>query len=227
MNHTAYTSEDFGRSPLMFYYEVTLACDLVCKHCRASAQEQPDAGELSTAAAKALLDQAASFPRPPQVVLTGGDPLKRPDLVELIRHAAGRGLSVALTPSATPLATREALEAVRRAGVRALGISLDGADAATHDAFRGWEGSFHARCGCWPTPANSACPSRSTPRSLAATSARSIGWPNCWPEKASPCGRCSFWCRWAAASRRSASGRKSTRWSSRSFGAMPAGSPTR
>ena len=142
MNHAAYTSDDFGRSPLMFYYEVTLACDLVCKHCRASAQEQPDAGELSTAAAKALLDQAASFPRPPQVVLTGGDPLKRGDLVELIRHAAGRGLHVALTPSATPLATREALDAVRQAGVRALGISLDGADAETHDAFRGWEGSF-------------------------------------------------------------------------------------
>ena len=61
MTPSPYTHEDFGRSPLMFYYEVTLACDLVCKHCRASAQEHPHPDELSTAAAKALLDQAATF----------------------------------------------------------------------------------------------------------------------------------------------------------------------
>ncbi|UCC22714.1 MAG: radical SAM protein, partial [Planctomycetota bacterium] len=90
----------------------------------------------------ALIDQLLSFPRPPMLVLTGGDPLKRADLFDLIRHAAGAGLHVALTPSATPLATREAFQGARDAGVRALGISLDGADAKTHDAFRGWEGSF-------------------------------------------------------------------------------------
>ncbi len=137
-----YSRRDLGRSPLMFYYEVTLACDLVCKHCRASAQEQPHPDELSTELAKALLDQAAGFPRRPHLVLTGGDPLKRGDLFELIRHAAAAGLHVALTPSATPLATFEALERAKEAGVRAIGVSLDGADAATHDAFRGWEGSF-------------------------------------------------------------------------------------
>ena len=142
MNHASYTSQDFGRSPLMFYYEVTTACDLVCKHCRASAQETAAPDELSTLQAKALLDQAATFPRKPTVVLTGGDPLKRPDLLELIRHAVALGLQPALTPSATPLATRAAFERVRAAGVQTLGISLDGADAATHDAFRGWQGSF-------------------------------------------------------------------------------------
>lgn len=126
----------------MFYYEVTLACDLVCKHCRASAQEQPADGELSTEWAKALLDQIAAFPRRPMLVLTGGDPLKRADLFELIRHAADAGLHVALTPSATPLATFDAFQRAKQAGIRGLGISLDGADAATHDAFRGWEGSF-------------------------------------------------------------------------------------
>ena len=133
---------DFGTSPLMFYYEVTLACDLVCKHCRASAQEQPHPAELSTDQAKALLDQVAGFPRRPMLVLTGGDPLKRADLFTLIRHAVAAGLQVALTPSATPLATFEAFARAREAGVRRLGISLDGADAATHDAFRGWPGSF-------------------------------------------------------------------------------------
>jgi radical SAM protein len=142
MKHLPYTSDDFGRSPLMFYYEVTRACDLVCKHCRASAQEQPDPGELDTLSARALIEQIASFPRPPMLVLTGGDPLKRADLMELIGHAAAAGLHVALTPSATPLATFEAFRRAKQAGIRALGISLDGSDAATHDAFRGWPGSF-------------------------------------------------------------------------------------
>ncbi len=147
MHPTGYTADEFHRNPLMFYYEVTQACDLVCKHCRASAKETADPGELSTDLAKRLLDQAATFPRPPTVVLTGGDPLKRPDLFELIRHAVGLGLQTALTPSATPLATREAFARAKAAGVSALGISLDGADAATHDAFRGWSGSYQRTLG--------------------------------------------------------------------------------
>jgi radical SAM protein len=142
MSHANYTRDDFATSPLMFYYEVTMACDLVCKHCRASAQDHADPGELGTEQSKALIAQAATFPRKPNLVLTGGDPLKRADLFELIGHAVGQGLSVALTPSATPLATRAAFERAKDAGISALGISLDGADAATHDAFRGWEGSF-------------------------------------------------------------------------------------
>ena len=142
MQHSEYTQADFARNPLMFYYEVTQACDLVCKHCRASAQEEPHAEQLTTEQSKALIDQVASFPRAPMLVMTGGDPLKRADLFDLVRHAASLDLHVALTPSATPLATREAFAAAKEAGVRALGISLDGADAETHDAFRGWEGSF-------------------------------------------------------------------------------------
>lgn len=142
MKHAEYTQEDFNRTPLMFYYEITQACDLVCKHCRASAQEEPHPEELTTEQSKALIDQVSSFPRRPTMVMTGGDPLKRPDLFELIRYATDAGLHVALTPSATPLATREAFQRAQAAGIKALGISLDGVDAATHDAFRGWEGSF-------------------------------------------------------------------------------------
>jgi radical SAM protein len=142
MKQPEYTQDDFAISPLMFYYEVTQACDLVCLHCRASAQEQPHPDELTGDQSRALIDQVASFPRPPVLVMTGGDPLKRPDLFELIRHATGAGLRVALTPSATPLATVDAFRAAKAAGVRMLGISLDGACAATHDAFRGWDGSF-------------------------------------------------------------------------------------
>lgn len=142
MGYADYTQADFGTSPLMFYFEVTQACDLVCQHCRASAQPEADPGQLTTRQARALIDQIATFPRPPIVVMTGGDPLKRADLFELIRTATGAGLQVALTPSATPLATFEAFAEAKRAGIRRLGISLDGADARTHDAFRGWEGSF-------------------------------------------------------------------------------------
>ncbi|HIQ22085.1 MAG TPA: TIGR04053 family radical SAM/SPASM domain-containing protein [Planctomycetes bacterium] len=142
MQTAPYTQDDFDRAPLMFYYEVTQACDLVCKHCRASAQEDPAPDELSSQQSRALIEQVAGFPRRPMLVLTGGDPLKRPDLFDLIRHAASIGLSVALTPSATPLATADAFQKARQAGVRALGISLDGATAEVHDAFRGWEGSF-------------------------------------------------------------------------------------
>ena len=147
MQLAQYTQDDFGRNPLMFYYEVTRACDLVCKHCRASAQEEPAPDELSTELAKALVDQVATFPRKPMMVMTGGDPLKRPDLFELIRHAASHKMHVALTPSATPLATPEAFARAKEAGVRALGISMDGADAEVHDAFRGWEGSFERTLG--------------------------------------------------------------------------------
>jgi len=142
MSHSSYQAADFDLAPLMFYYEVTQACDLVCKHCRASAQENAHPDELTPEQSRALIDQVATFPRTPMMVFTGGDPLKRADLFDLIRYAIGQGLQVALTPSATPLATREALAEAREAGVRRLGISLDGADAVTHDAFRGWEGSF-------------------------------------------------------------------------------------
>jgi len=138
-----YTNADFDRAPLMFYYEVTQACDLVCKHCRASAQNTPHPEELSNEQSKALIDQAAEFTRKPIIVMTGGDPLKRRDIFELIQYATGRGFEVALTPSATPLATRDALARARDAGVKRLGISLDGPDAETHDAFRGWSGSFN------------------------------------------------------------------------------------
>ncbi|MGQ9574064.1 MAG: TIGR04053 family radical SAM/SPASM domain-containing protein [Thermoguttaceae bacterium] len=142
MHAAPYSPADFDRSPLMFYYEVTQACDLVCEHCRASAQKAPHPEELTSRQSEALIDQVAAFPRPPTLVLTGGDPLKRADLFELIGRAAGVGLQVGLTPSATPLATREAFRRAQKAGVAVLGISLDGADAPTHDAFRGWSGSF-------------------------------------------------------------------------------------
>ncbi|MCL2744194.1 MAG: TIGR04053 family radical SAM/SPASM domain-containing protein [Planctomycetaceae bacterium] len=142
MHELPYSKSDFGVSPLMFYYEVTRACDLVCKHCRASAQEQATEGELPTELSLQLIEQTASFPRKPHIVFTGGDPLKRGDIFTLIRHAVQCGLPVALTPSATPLATQEAFEEAKRAGVSTFGISLDAPNPEVHDAFRGFDGSF-------------------------------------------------------------------------------------
>ncbi|GHT10763.1 radical SAM protein [Planctomycetales bacterium] len=137
-----YSKDDFGINPLMFYYEVTQACDLVCKHCRASAQEKPSADELPTDVSLRLIEQVASFPRKPHICFTGGDPLKRADIFTLIEFAVKQGLSVALTPSATPLATRKMFANAKNAGVQAFGISLDAPCSEIHDAFRGFAGSF-------------------------------------------------------------------------------------
>ena len=78
----------------------------------------------------------------PIFVFTGGDPLKRKDVFELIRYAAGKGVQVAVTPSATPLLTREQIFKMKEAGVVRLGISLDGSCPEIHDAFRGLPGAF-------------------------------------------------------------------------------------
>lgn len=133
---------DFRRSPLLAFYEVTQACDLACLHCRACAQAQRSPAELSPSAALSLIDQLTEFPAPPLLVLTGGDPLKRPDLEQLVAHAVGVGLETSLTPSATPLATPAAIRRLCAVGISRLAVSIDGADARTHDAVRGVSGSF-------------------------------------------------------------------------------------
>ena len=132
---------DFNQRPFIAIWEVTQACDLACVHCRASAQPERDPAELSTVEGKALIDQIAQW-QVPVFVLTGGDPIKRPDLFELIDYARSAGVHVSLTPSATPLLTRDVVHRLQLAGLARLAVSLDGATAETHDAFRGMSGSF-------------------------------------------------------------------------------------
>lgn len=132
---------DFDDHPLLAIWETTQACDLVCAHCRASATPFTHPEELTTDEGKRLLDRIAAMGTP-MCVLTGGDPAKRADLVELVRHGARAGLVMALTPSGTPLMTRDLLERLRDAGLARVAVSVDGPDAATHDAFRGVPGSF-------------------------------------------------------------------------------------
>jgi AdoMet-dependent heme synthase len=134
-------SFDFERAPFLAFWETTRACDLACQHCRASAVPNRDDDELDTEEGKALLDEILALGCR-LVVLTGGDPAKRPDLVELVQHGTDIGLRVALTPSATPLVTSELLRELKDAGLARLAISLDGVDAETHDAFRGISGSY-------------------------------------------------------------------------------------
>jgi AdoMet-dependent heme synthase len=137
-----YSAADFNSSPLLVFYEVTRACNLLCVHCRADAQRQAHPEQLTTDQSLSLIRQLKQYPRPPLLVLTGGDPLKREDLFDLISAARAQGLEVALSPSATPLVTPQALTKLRKSGLHRLALSLDGADAATHDGFRRVPGSF-------------------------------------------------------------------------------------
>ena len=132
----------FDRAPFIVIWETTRACALACVHCRAAAIPHRDPGELTTAEAQALIDRIAAFgPRPPLLVFTGGDPLRRPDIVPLVAHARARGLAPSLTPSGTAAVTAERLRALRDAGLARLAVSLDGATAESHDAFRRVRGS--------------------------------------------------------------------------------------
>jgi MoaA/NifB/PqqE/SkfB family radical SAM enzyme len=142
MRPAAHTRADFEHSPMIVFYETTRACDLACKHCRADAHRNCDPNELSTAAAKRMIADLARFPKPPLLVLTGGDPIKRRDVFELIEFARLTGLDVAMTPSATPLVTRSVVRRLKEAGLHRLAVSLDGSDPATHDEFRQVRGSF-------------------------------------------------------------------------------------
>lgn len=132
---------DLGRHPIVVAWEVTRACGYRCLHCRADAHPRPLPGQLDAAEAGRLVDDLARF-RDTILVLTGGDPMMRPDLEEIAARAAGQGLRVALTPSATGRVTRARLESLRAAGVGQVAVSLDGADAGAHDAMRGVRGSF-------------------------------------------------------------------------------------
>jgi len=132
---------NYDETPFLAIWEVTQSCDLACKHCRAAAQPIPHPDELTTAEGKKLIDQIAEM-GVPIFVFTGGDPLKRKDVFELIRYASEKGVSVAVTPSATPLLTREAIFKFKEAGLVRLGISLDGSTPEIHDAFRGLPGAW-------------------------------------------------------------------------------------
>ncbi len=132
---------DFDRTPFTLAWEITRACGLACLHCRAEAIPRRDPRELSTEEGFSLIDQVVDLGNP-ILVVTGGDPLMRDDVYDLLAYAVGRGLRVAFSPSATGRATRERLERVRRTGTHMMHVSLDGPDPTIHDGFRGVRGSY-------------------------------------------------------------------------------------
>ncbi len=132
---------DFDLSPFTIAWEVTRACSYACVHCRADAQRARDPAELDTAEAKRLIERIKEFGSP-ILVFTGGDPMMRPDLFELIGYATSLGLRCSLTPTATKLATREKLQMAMAAGIKRIALSLDAPTPELHDGFRKVAGSW-------------------------------------------------------------------------------------
>lgn len=133
----------FDDRPVLVFWETTKACMLSCVHCRASAISRPLPGELDTSEGFRLIDQVVGFGEPhPTIIFTGGDPLMRGDIFELLDYARGRGVRFAVSPSVTPLLTSEKLAKLKDSGASAVSVSIDGASPTTHDGIRRVEGTF-------------------------------------------------------------------------------------
>lgn len=132
---------DFNKAPFTIAWEVTRACAYACVHCRADAQHRPHPDELNTDESLRLIDRLAEFGSP-ILIFTGGDPMMRRDLFELIAYATAKGLRCSLTPTATALPTLERLEQASKAGIRRIALSLDAPRPEVHDNFRQVPGSW-------------------------------------------------------------------------------------
>lgn len=134
---------DYSDRPLVVTWEVTQACQLACDHCRADAQPGRHPDELTTAEGKHLIDQIEEFGSPPPVlVFSGGDPLERPDFIDLMEYASASTLRTGVTPAPTANLDQAMLERFADADIDRVALSLDGASADSHDSFRGEDGSF-------------------------------------------------------------------------------------
>ena len=129
--------------PFLVALNLTRRCNLNCAHCYLDAgmRESDNTGELTTAEVRGLLDDIAALSDETMVVFTGGEPLLRTDLTELVAHAAGLGLMAVLGSNGMGLNDRRAA-ALKAAGLMGVGISLDSLDATRHDTFRGLPGSW-------------------------------------------------------------------------------------
>ena len=136
---------DFKEKPIFVCWETTKSCLLSCRHCRATAIRSGLPGELDAATGLQLIDQIVDFSKPyPALLFTGGDPLMRPDVFDLIEHAAKKGIYTAVAASVTPLLGRDRLEKMKALGVEVISVSLDGATASVHDKIRDIPGTWQA-----------------------------------------------------------------------------------
>ncbi len=134
-------SVDFNQAPFLLIWETTQACDLACSHCRASAQPLRHPQELSTEEGERLLEQTSAMGTP-VFILSGGDPVKRPDLFRLIRKGKDLGLRMGTIPAATMRLTEDLVKELKDTGLDQMAVSLDFPRADLHDAFRGVKGAF-------------------------------------------------------------------------------------
>ena len=132
---------DFALTPFVAIWEVTQSCDLMCRHCRAEAMRSRDPRELTTEEGRRLLDDIRSMGTG-IMILSGGDPVKREDIFDLVRHGADNGLRMATIPAATPALTLGLVQKLKNAGLSQIAISLDRPDSESHDTFRGVTGAF-------------------------------------------------------------------------------------
>ncbi len=128
--------------PRLIFWELTKKCNLLCKHCRAEAENTDYSGELSLEQVRAVMDDIALVSKP-ILILTGGEPLFRPDIFDISASAKEKGFMTALATNGT-LVDDKTAAAIRESGIRRVSISIDGHDAETHDSFRGIQGSFDA-----------------------------------------------------------------------------------
>ncbi len=126
----------------ILFWETTAVCNLTCRHCRVLPEEDAKRGELTTEEAIRFLDElSADFS--PLLILSGGEPLCRPDLFEIASYATQKGLPVALATNGT-LVSEGVARKIKNSGIRRVSVSLDGPTADLHDCFRGLPGSFGA-----------------------------------------------------------------------------------
>ena len=188
---------DFNVAPFLVIWETTQACDLACSHCRASAQPQRHPGELTTAEGEDLLAQVAAMGTP-VCILSGGDPVKRPDLCALIRHGKQVGLRMGTIPAATATLSEDVVRGLKDAGLDQMALSLDFPTAELHD---GVSGAFAKTMAAveWahrqelPLQINTTCAAVRRPLSRT--------WFVSSTGSVSSSGRCSSWYRWVAAKR--------------------------
>ncbi len=121
-------------------WEVTRTCNLACIHCRAAALDRPYENELTTAECFKLLDEIQTFASP-IIILTGGEPLLRPDIFEIAAYGNQKGFRMTMAVNGT-LLSADKTRRMQEAGIQRISISLDGATAASHDAFRQVPGAF-------------------------------------------------------------------------------------
>lgn len=124
----------------MIAWEVTRSCNLACAHCRASSKYGAYPDELTTEECFKLIDEIVSFAKP-VIILTGGEPLLRNDIFEIIEYGKRKGLIMVMAPNGT-LLTEENVKKVISSGIKRISVSLDGSDAASHDDLRQVPGAF-------------------------------------------------------------------------------------